>query len=575
MAKKTLKAWLYQEARKTSRNKEIKISQEKFRYIYQFIKINRKLIYSFLYLLTIQIILEISLPLMAKYKVASLVLVMNRQETAAMIAVLLITAVIYLTVSFFNIKKEKQIVIYLINKIREDWFSFFLNKKDSKTPDDKKGSLLAKMTYHFPLLQMGISNSIINIIKYIFYLLGVLILSALTSPTILIISLLSIIFNAVLMLAGYFVAKKYVSQETTLYSEIIRHITGSIYNLGFINQDKPKRSAKNKLNSLVELDTFFRIRRELWIVFGTKIIFVLLIIIATSSYIAELYFPRLFLSFNPGQVVAISIIMIYLSRLAYLSLKIGLFLYPVKLGIFLSVPDNSNLKEPATVKLNKGQKIEFISPKAKISKNMPYWKNISLNFDTGSRSLIFGDRLTGKTTIGLMLAGEDIYNPNAWIVKIDKQREKYQSWQTRFERPYFITNNFQRENILLEIITGKFKKDISDQEIEDVINLITHEKSLSFLLDLPAFLNTDFRKIAHSPLYSFATQAAHCLINEPKILIIDNLWLDLNYQEINDIIESLSNKLTNSIVIYLSSTDNEKNKYDQKYQITNQGIVKL
>jgi ABC-type bacteriocin/lantibiotic exporter with double-glycine peptidase domain len=574
MAKKMLKAWLYQQARKKGRDREVKIDKEQLKYLYQFIKMNKKLIYSFLFLLIIQIILEIALPLLAKYKIASLIVMLNRQEALWLIVLLITLIVIYLIITFFNIKKEKEIVIYLINKIRSNWFANFINQSDLKIANDKKASLLAKTTYHFPLLQMGISNSVINIVKYFFYLLGVLILSALISPKILIISLLSIIFNILLMLAGYFIAKKYVSQETTLYSEIIKHLVNSIYNLGFIKNQANKQSANKKLDELVELDTFFRIRRELWLMFGGKIIFALLIIVAVIAYIAELYFPRLFLSPRPEQVVAVSIVMLYLARLAYLSLKIGLFIFPAKLGIFLSVPNNYYHQNKKLIN-PVDQELSFISPKAKLTKNSPYWKNIELTFKSGGNYLITGERLSGKTTVALILAGEMVYNPKAWIVKIGKQRITYQNWQKDFEKPYFINNNFNRDNTLLEIITGKFKQDVKELEIEQVINLISSEESLNFLLELPQFLNTNFKNIAHSQLHVFAAQVANCLITTPQILIIDNIWLDLNYPEINNLIILLEKNLKDKIIIQLSSTDREKYSYDQRYQITNQGIIKL
>jgi ABC-type antimicrobial peptide transport system ATPase subunit len=572
--KTPLKNWLYQQVKQNNRQAELKLEKNKIKYLIDFLKKQKTLVKSFLWLLIAQIILEIALPLLAKYKIANFVLMLNRQEAIILTLVLIILIILYLIVSFFNIKKEKEIVVYLINHIRHHWFAQFLTNSDLSTPADKKAGLLAKITYHFPLLQMGISNSVINIIKFIFYFIGVLILSALISPQLLIISLISLMFYLLIILLSYIIAKKYVSQETTLYSDIIKHIANSIYNLSFFKYRHNRQAANQKLDDLVELDTFFRVRRELWLMFGTKIIFAILIMLAALVYLAELYFPRFFLSFQPEQVIGLGIVLLYLSRLAYLSVKIGLFLFPAKLGIFLAVPDTSY---PISNKFKNisQQDIIFHSPKTKITKHSTYWKNIQLQFPAASNNLIIGPSQSGKSTLALMLAGEQVYNPKAWIIKIGKKRIGYHHWQKQYQKAMLIGTYLPLNNNLLEIISGKFKTEVKQTELEQIIKLIENNSALHCLLDLPNFVNTEINYIKHSPLHLFAVQIAHCLFKQSSLIIIDNMWLDLNQTEINNLIQLLEEKLQDSTIIQFISNENNKKHYDQRYQITTQGPVKI
>lgn len=554
--------------------RDIKLESKHFLYFKFFIKKNKKLFKRFIYLLFLQIALEIFIPLFVNFQLNRLNLMLERQLLLLMLIFLLLIISFYLVVSFFCIQKEKKILIYIINDLRKKWFNIYLNKNDNNIREDKKSGFIAKMTYHFPLLQIGLNNSGLNIIKWLFFTLALIILSFLTSTKLLILVILAIPLNLLIIFIGYIIAKAYVSRETTLYSEIIKHITKSLYNLSFIKKNKLEKKANEKLNNIVNLDTHFRIKRQLWIIFGNKIIFALLFLMLGLVYLLQIYYPAFIFTIPREQIVIYSLTIIYLSRLLYISLKIGLFLYPLKLGTFLSIPLKHKEKSDKEY-LKNFNKLEINSPKAKLFNNGQYFKNINIKFNKPSRNLIYGDNFIGKTSLGLILAGENNFNSKAWIVKIDNKRKTHNEYLNNPPNTYFINPNFYSENTLLEVIAGNYKEYLNTDEINNLISKISKNPEFSYLLNLKNNLNTNFNKLKFSPSQSFIIQSAYCIINKPDIVIIDNLWLDLNYTKIKNIINILDKKLNDSIIICLATKNNDLIKYDKRYNFSEKTIKEI
>jgi len=236
-------------------------------------------------------------------------------------------------------------------------------------------------------LQMGLDNSVIGLMQWSLYILGLLIISSFINTTLLIVVLLAIPINIILAIIGYYIAKKYVTKETTLYSKIIKHITSSLYELPFIQKHKLEKENMQTLDELVELDTHFRIRRKIWLLFGNRIIFGVLILIVGLSYIVRIYSPDFFLKIQVDNLLISGIVFVYLIRLFYTSLKIGLFIMPTKLGLILSLPEPQKSKNRRDL-IKKVSTISFKTKKAKLFWAGKYIKNVDIEFKAGDRTLV-------------------------------------------------------------------------------------------------------------------------------------------------------------------------------------------
>lgn len=575
MEEKNSQIYLYQKkAEIRQMNRPLKLEKIHFNYLKSFSRRHKKEIIIFLSLLFCQILLEVILPLFGRSYLFKASVLLQWGQMTTVLGVLTGGVIIYIIIAFWELKIGKGLVIRLINELRRKWIKIFTNKPFHKVTSENKANLIAKISYHLPLLQMGLDNSIIGLMQWSLYVLGLLIISSFISTTLLIIVLLAIPVNIIIALIGYYIAKKYVTKETTLYSKIIKHITFSLYELPFIQKHKLEKENIQTLDELVKLDTHFRIRRSIWLLFGNRIIFGLLILVVGLSYILRIYSPDFFLEIQVDNLLISGIIFVYLVRLFYTSLKIGLFILPTKLGLILSLPESSKEKIRRDI-IKKISSISFKTKKAKLFWLGKYMKNINLEFNSKDRVLIYGKSCVGKTHLGYLLSCMGRFNNQAWVVKANGKRYLYNNWQEKFRNAYFIEPQLTSEKNVGEILTGKNRENISQTDIEKVFQTISECPPLHFILSFRRFTAENCQTVTLNPVHLFALEAAYCLVNKPAIIVVDNLWLDLNQERINEILKIMAEKLPDSIIILLSTKENSLISYNQKYVISENQIEKI
>lgn len=575
MEEKNSQIYLYQKkAEIRQMNRPLKLEKIHFNYLKSFSRRHKKEIIIFLSLLFCQILLEVILPLFGRSYLFKASVLLQWGQMTTVLGVLTGGVIIYIIIAFWELKIGKGLVIRLINELRRKWIKIFTNKPFHKVTSENKANLIAKISYHLPLLQMGLDNSIIGLMQWSLYVLGLLIISSFISTTLLIIVLLAIPVNIIIALIGYYIAKKYVTKETTLYSKIIKHITFSLYELPFIQKHKLEKENIQTLDELVKLDTHFRIRRSIWLLFGNRIIFGLLILVVGLSYILRIYSPDFFLEIQVDNLLISGIIFVYLVRLFYTSLKIGLFILPTKLGLILSLPRPQKEKIRRDI-IKKISSISFKTKKAKLFWLGKYMKNINLEFNSKDRVLIYGKSCVGKTHLGYLLSCMGRFNNQAWVVKANGKRYLYNNWQEKFRNAYFIEPQLTSEKNVGEILTGKNRENISQTDIEKVFQTISECPPLHFILSFRRFTAENCQTVTLNPVHLFALEAAYCLVNKPAIIVVDNLWLDLNQERINEILKIMAEKLPDSIIILLSTKENSLISYNQKYVISENQIEKI
>ena len=282
-----------------------------------------------------------------------------------LLAVLLALSVVYLVVYFLAIKSERTFIIRLINDLRLKWFKLSLHQPAGENNLEEKGVLLAKISYHLPLLSTGLTNSVIGAIQWLLLMIILAFLCLIFGYKFLWLLLPVLLISVIIAAAAFFVSRNYVSRETTFYSKIIRLVDFSLSDHHFTKLFGRERTILKEFNYLVDLDSYFRVRRELWMRFGGGVVFVLLIFLSWTLGLFTKQINTFFAVSATDTKFALIIFIIYFSRLLYESLRIGLYMVPFFLGLALSVPlenakklgreDRPNFKELAF----KSMKVKF------------------------------------------------------------------------------------------------------------------------------------------------------------------------------------------------------------------------
>jgi len=471
---------------------------------------------------------------------------------------------LYLLASFTAIKSERTLVIRLINELRQRWFKLSLSRPKGEPNIEEKGSLLAKISYHLPLLSTGLTNSLVGLIHWLLLILIFIFLSFIFGLNFFYLALAAIIGSLLIALGAFYVSRNYVTRETTFYSRIIKLVDLSLSDWHFTKSFEREQAVLSDFNELVELDSYFRVRRDLWLRFSPSLIFVILIFL---SWLASSFGSSLtnFFSSSGGGFILI-IFFIYLSRLLYESLRIGLYSVPFALGLALSIPTKKIDERSHHLKL-KFQEIIFQLVKAKIFKNSPCYKDLHFCFRAGGRYLVSAPARQGKTILARLFVGLGQYARRAWIIKVDKKRYFYNDFFGAFSGFYYFDPNFTSNRTILEVALGKEKTRIKD---EDFLRLSERVNSCDELRGI-FFERQDWRlktsKFTTNAKNILLIQVLYCLEKKPSLITIDNYWLDRRDPEIDQLLRLLAQALPDSILIFFSSVKRDLLAYDEYYEI--------
>lgn len=553
---------------KKIRNNALPIDQERglgfyISFFKKFYKKNRVLFFLALTLIVCQTIVELLLLLISRNK-------LNFETTNnSLLLLFIVFSVLFLLFSYFSIKKEKTLSVYLSNEVRKRIVSFYLNRGEASINGESQSNLIAKISYHLPLLSSFVTKVFFAVIRWFFYFACFVFIAHLIDLSLLWSSLFFVVLSLIIILFSYFISRYYISREVTFYSQILKHISFNFSDKSFLKRFFQEGCFIKKFDRLVDFDSYFRIRRDLWFRLAGKFIFLLVIIIYffvnfnegfLNSYFAKHNFNYLFLIF----------FIIYISRALYEASTIGLYTYPAKLGIVLSVlPKRISLTKMAPIVRNE---ISFHNRKTKLFLEGAYYRRLSFVFKSGNRYLFTGENLSGKTSLALAFSGLKVCNPLSWKVKIDGQKFNYSFWSGCRPRPYYFDPLFKSARTLLEFVSGKDKEMISMEEVEKNIKKIQKFDLIAQNLSQDANYNIKLEFVFNNFVKSFAAHCAHCLIVKPDVIVIDNLWLDLNYEPINKMLRLISDELNKTSIIVFSKNDNQILSYYKKYEIQSKEI---
>lgn len=480
--------------------------------------------------------------------------------------VLLLLSGLYLSIYFLAIKSERTLVIRLINELRLKWFKLSLHQPAGENNLEDKGLLLAKISYHLPLLSTGLTNSLIGLVQWSLLVIILVFLCLVFGYKFLWLLVPVFFISFIIGLSAFYVSKNYVSRETTFYSKIIKLVDFSLSDWHFTKFFSRERSIIKDFNYLVDLDSYFRVRRELWMRFGGGVVFILLIFFSWAFSIFSKPISGFLAVTDINSRFALIIFIIYFSRLLYESLHVGLYAVPFFLGLALSVPPQ-NPKKLGRENRPGFKELEFKSAKTKFFKKDKYHKNIHFDFVPSGRYLITGPRRAGKTFLAQFLAGNGHYGRRAWIIKADKKRFFYNDFFENYSGFYFIDPLFTSQRTLLEVVTGKEKQYLTNEDfvrITDRVNAYSELREIFFEKDdwrLKAF------KFLTNAKNNLLLQVLYCLEKKPFLITIDNYWLDYADPEIDALLNLLTRELPLSILVFFATDRRNICSYNQHYEV--------
>lgn len=546
-----------------SRYQQLKLSRLHYDYLLTFSKQYRWLISGLIVLLIAQGIIEAVLIVFSRDQLSS--------QQKLLIAplfwqFLVIVLVIFFTNSYFSIRWEKTLGVQLANSIRRRLLRSHLDQPLSKMDQEKKADLIAKIAYQVPLVSMGITNVFFGTLRWLVYILVATLISFLSGLNWIFVLCGSLVISVIVAIVAYFIAKKYISQEVTFYSQIIKQIDINTSERHFLKIFNQENAFLNKFDRLVDFDSFFRIRRDLWMRMGVKVVFAILIIFSVMTHFFSVELFTKLNSLGPETKFLFLFLMIYFSRAINESLRMGLYFYPARLGLFLTILKPSSF-------LHKGKElifvenINFYSRKFKLFKEGKHYRHLNLIFSKSGRYLFFSSKPIGKTSLARLLSGLDAFNPKAVKIKVDGQRLDYSTWSKFGKGICFFDPNFYSAKSLMEIALGRDKETTDFADIETASEILRTHQLIASLITPDSNFNSSSEKVFTNKSSAFALYAWHCLVNKPELIVIDNIWIDLKYEAIIRILEIIDRELPQSTIIIFSRENNDYLNYSQKYDM--------
>lgn len=480
--------------------------------------------------------------------------------------IICLLSALYLFSYFVSIKSARTLIIRLINSLRLKWFKLSLHRDDSELDLESKGIFLAKMSYHLPLLSTGITNSLLGAIQWLLLIIILIFLSFIFGFRFLWLLLPAIILSLLVGILAFFVSKNYVSRETTFYSRIIKLADFSLSDWHYTKLFHREKAIENQFSYLVNLDSYFRVRRDIWLRFSGGILFVLLIFASWALNIFNKPIGSFFASSATDLKFTLVIFIIYFSRLLYESMRVGLYGVPFLLGLDLSVPRENPKKLNREIKFNFKQ-IIFKATKTKFFKKDDYHKNLNFKFTTGGRYLISGPHRAGKTALARLFSGLANYGRRTWIIKANDRRYFYNEFFDKYSGFYYINPNFTSQRTLLEVVTGKEKEGIDNTDFIRIIGRINEHPELQKIF----FEKDDWRLKSFKSLKNTQSvlllQVLYCLEKKPLFIALDNFWLDYDDPETDSLLQLLARLLPKSIILFFATKPRTILPYDNTYEI--------
>jgi len=243
------------------------------------------------------------------------------------------------------------------------------------------------------------NNVIYQGLHGIFLFSAILTFSFLFNPKLFLVLWLSFPLIVIIFLIMDYIGKYYITREQTFNSRIVSHLADSIINFDILKAQAREDEKLKEFEDFIDLDTYFRIRRQLWIQYSNRVLYAVLLLFVVTLYFIQIYWP--FIQFDSISNIASSgIILGYFSSILFSFSRVGVFYEAFSLGLKLCTPNFSYSLKKNLKKEPKWSHLRFSGKKTKLSKYGGYIKNFKLNIANKSRILIYSDKSFGKLIDG-------------------------------------------------------------------------------------------------------------------------------------------------------------------------------
>lgn len=551
--------------RRTDRllNKPLWPEKEELNYLTGFFKAKKKLWRTALFFLITQAVLEVLLIVVShRYLKTSFGLFNNRY----LLYVISLLALLYLTTAFLAVKKERSLVVLLINDLRSRWFRLFLHKRPEENNLEKKSFFLAKVSYHLPLLASGLSNSLAGFIRYLLFIAIILLLAVVFSFKLLWFALGALILSLILGTLAAWISYNYVTRETTFYSSIIRLMDFSLSDWKFVKKFKREKAIGQEFDELVELDSYFRVRRDLWLRFSVSVVFVLLVFISffASSLANTLEYFFGTASFDTRFIIVIAFV--YFSRLLYEAVRVGLYSIPLFLGLKLATPRFSPRHLGENSKLMSST-LSFKSGKNKLYQTAKKYQSFNYRFKKGGRYLFYTSNQLVSRALAQVFSGVAVYGRRAWLLKTESGRYFYNEFFDKYQAVFYLDPQFNSERSILETVLGKEKGSISDAEFLALSSLVNSHPQLRDIFSAKEDWRFLASKFCITTYQVFLIQFIHCLIKQPYMMVIDAAFITANDPKIWSLIKLGDELLKETVIVVFANENNKLINYHETYPL--------
>ena len=196
------------------------------------------------------------------------------------------------------------------------------------------------------------------------------------------------------------------------------------------------------------------------------------------------------------------------------------------------------------------------------------FENLNLEINKDQTVYIGGENGSGKSTLMDIISG--MLSPLKGRVEFNGQNiEDFKKYWPRnigyVSQTNFLTNNTIKDNIIFG------RKGVSDEDINDAIKKVELDKVIQ---TLPQGIETNAGNLG-SGLSGGQKQRiaiARALINDPKIIILDEATNALDLETENNFLEIIDRLKKGRIVIFIAHSKLIKNFCDISYLIKNQKI---
>lgn len=545
-------------------------TQKKF--IRTFVRKNKGLIWVMIWLVIGETLLSLALPFISYFYLEKSFALMNYRIFMIVGIALIVLIILFLIASYLRIYVNQKFSLYFINEIREAWYGYFLKHSVAfnKKFDGKK--LLTKMLYHVQLLRMGLNNVLYQSVQATFLYIGIVVFAFLFNPRLFVVLWIALPVLLIVFIIMDYIGRYYVTREQTFNSRIVSHLADSLINFDVLKTQAREEEMMKKFNDYIELDTFFRIRRQLWVQYSNRLLYGLMLLFGVGLYFVQLYWP--FIEFDSiSNVASTGFILGFFSKVLFSYSRMGIFMEAFRLGLRLSVPTFPYLAGKTPSKSKSWKNIKFSGKKTKLSKYGGYIKNFLLNIKKDERILIYSGESSGKTTLAKVITGQKAIN--SLNVTFNKKRVNSGRWCQYKSENYFISANPMFDITIGEYLLGESSEAITNYDIDAVFKALKPHKFFDFL-----FANTELlgRRISPRNLSMTETvliQIAYCLLRPKSIIAVDHSCIDMGKEPINQALKLLEKSSKSTAIIIFSSKVNTLISYEKTFHLDKAGFTQV